>query len=536
MNRLKQGVQVAFVYLFLYGLLFGYVVWTMFYSCGPSAFVTLSSAILVLYTCYSTINFWGEKFILLWIILLLLSLSTAVFGTMSVLDACTLTLKDTGSSTYQWVYQIYFPDIVLLPWIFILGFTSLRYFFTKWRLVRLFFVFLCYNAVFIGIGIFIIVYFILEQHEEYTLIWQAAIAIIFIGGVPCGIFVIYTLIGQCIRCLLGDDDEEDTVTSHKRRRSHSADKHKRSKRKKKRNSKGTEMQIKTHDGRSTTNNKHQNEEYYGNDDEELEVDDYHQDDGYDDEDDEDDGLFDPFQPFTIWVAIQIITSFLDLWSDILYVLISDFYSPYLRIACWIFIFFQLLPDFFVLLQIITNPERYSGAEYDEDDKESQEIVWFPIRRRWQSNSNVLERTIVVFLYSMWSIIMFVVVGTLLILLKIIPLIYVQNVFFQQKCFQIVQIPKLKITRKEDDDDDEDESDTIIDLRMHLIFLLFEVFFQSMPMVAIILVNSHVLLDHMNYVAWISLAVSAYVVLRNIYMFFDDLCLTNRLQRKLYYCL
>lgn len=208
-ERIKQGAQVGFVYLFLYGLLFGYVTWTMYYSCGPSIFTSIFSGIVIIYTFYSTINFWGEKFILLWIILLILSISSFIFGIISCMDSCKLSSNsdilyiDNGSKKYQWVYQIYFPDISLLPWIFIFGFTSMRYFFLKWKLVKLFFIFLSYNAFFIGIGIYIIGYYILKQNKEYQLIWQIAIVIICIGSIPCIIFIFYTLF---IACYNDDDD------------------------------------------------------------------------------------------------------------------------------------------------------------------------------------------------------------------------------------------------------------------------------------------------------------------------------------------
>ena len=52
LRRIKQGAQVGFVYLFLYGLLFGYVTWTLEYGCGPSIFTAAFSGFFVLYTFY----------------------------------------------------------------------------------------------------------------------------------------------------------------------------------------------------------------------------------------------------------------------------------------------------------------------------------------------------------------------------------------------------------------------------------------------------------------------------------------------------
>eukprot|EP01083_Nonionella_stella_P068883 183211_1 len=451
--RLKQGIQVAFVYVFLYGLLFVYVTWTMHRSCGPSIFTSTFSGMIMIYTCYSTINFWGEptKFILLWIVLFLLSVSCFIFGVMSCLDSCTPHLMDNGSKTYQWVYQIYFPDIALMPWIFILGFTSMRYFFIHWRLRTLFFVFFSYNAFFIGIGIYIIGYHILQQNKEYELIWKLAIIVICIGALPCFIFIIYSMMHDCYLIIFTTDEDE-----------------------------------------------------WSDDDHEMEP-------------------FNPAQPFTIWIAIQIITSLLDLSSDILYVLLSQFYSPYLQIACWIFIFFQLIPDFFVLLQIVSDPDRY-GDDIDEEN----EIIWFPIRHKYKKQSHVLERNILIVLNIIISTIIFITFGTLFILTKFITIKSVQNLLFRRNCFRIIQIPEEEDTKNADDL-------MMIDLRMHLIYLLFEVFFESIPFIAIILLNSYVLMEDMTLIAWASLGVSVYVVLRNIYMFFDDICL-SRSQRKLYYCL
>eukprot|EP01084_Bolivina_argentea_P169593 293981_1 len=500
--RLKQGAQVGFVYLFLYGLLFVYVTWTMFYSCGPSIFTAIFSGIVVCYTCYSTINFWGEttKFIFLWVILLILSLSSLTFGIISCMSSCNNQLLDSGSKEYQWVYQIYFPDIALLPWIFILGFTSMRYFFIKWRLVKLFFVFLSYNAFFIGIGIYIIGHYILEQNEEYAMILQLAIVIILIGLFPCFIFVIYSIIYEC--CCYSNSN----LSSYENNRKKSLEMHGVNKK---------DFDLK--------HNEENNNDYYDNDDDEIEP-------------------FNPHQPFTMWVGIQIITSFLDLCSDILYVLVSDFYSPYLKIACWIFIFFQLIPDYFVLLQIISDHDRY---EYTDTHDKNNQIIWFPVRQKWTNKKHILERTIFVTLHIIFSIIMFIIVATILILLKLIPLISVQNFLFHTNCFKIIQIPKQHKfindeysayrQRHQNNENIDYENDAIIDLRLHLIFLLFEVFFESIPFVTIILINSHLLLNDMSTIAWVSLAISTYVVLRNIYMFLDDVCLTKS-QRKLYYCL
>ena len=397
-DRLKQGAQVGFVYIFLYGLLFGYVTWTMYYSCGPSIFTSVFSGIVVLYTFYSTINFWGEKFILLWIILFILSSSAFILGILSSLNSCKQSIEspllfiDNGQKEYQWVYQIYFPDIALLPWIFILGFTSMRYFFVKWKLVKLFFVFLSYNAFFIGIGIYIIGYYILEQHEEYIIIWQLAIIIICIGSFPCCLYIIYCIIIDCCFCCcccdsciiyFGDNDEEDIDDQM----SHYGDDDKQQHY----NRKSIEMR------RAKKGRSHSEQEEISMDDE----------------------VFNPYQPFTIWVAIQMITSFMDLWSDILYVLLSDFYSPYLKIACWIFIFFQLIPDFFVLLQIVSDPERY-------DDSDNNQIIWFPIRKKWAEHSHVLERTIFVIIFSIVSVALFIVIGAVLILSKIVSIISVSS--------------------------------------------------------------------------------------------------------------
>ena len=193
-----------------------------------------------------------------------------------------------------------------------------------------------------------------------------------------------------------------------------------------------------------------------------------------------------------------------------------------------FVFFQLIPDFFVLLQIVSDSHRFDDDEHEKSESE-EEIIWFPMRRKWSNQSNILERTILVGLYNMYSLVMFIVIGSLLILSKTVALISVQNLLFQQNCFKIIQTPKYK--NKEYDPDE-----TIIDLRMHLIFLLFEVFFESLPLATIILLNSYILLNHMTSIAWISLAISGYVFLRNIFMFLDDICLSNKLQRKLYYCL
>ena len=105
--------------------------------------------------------------------------------------------------------------------------------------------------------------------------------------------------------------------------------------------------------------------------------------------------------------------------------------------------------------------------------------------------------------------------------------------FNRNCFKIISIPRLK---ENNDNNNDNINNTIIDLRMHLIFLLFEVFFESIPFISIILINSYILLDNMSAIAWISLTISIYVVLRNIYMFVDDICLSNKSERKLYYCL
>merc|ERR1712217_994041 len=122
----------------------------------------------------------------------------------------------------------------------------------------------------------------------------------------------------------------------------------------------------------------------------------------DDDDDElrrrsdsmsDDEPFDPMQPFTFWVAIQMMTSIIDLLSDLLYVMTSDFYSPYLRIAGWIFIFFQLIPDWFVFLQLI--PDR-------------GDVEWYPIRRKWSDQSHVLERCIFIAFHTVISTVVFMV--------------------------------------------------------------------------------------------------------------------------------
>mmetsp|Transcript_15115 Transcript_15115/g.22882 ORF Transcript_15115/g.22882 Transcript_15115/m.22882 type:complete len:524 (-) Transcript_15115:147-1718(-) len=523
MNRIKQGIQVAFVYLFLYGLLFGYIVWSIYYGCGPSMFTAAFSAILVCYTFYSTVQFWGEKFIFLWLILFLLSLTSCIFGILSAFDVCDAQLMDNGSKQYQYIYKILFPDVCLLPWLFILGFTSMRYFFLKWKLVHLFFVFLAYNAAFIGCGLYIIAYYILEQNEEYKLIWQIAIGITVLGVAPCCLFILYTLIWGCLHFLHEtDQDDGDTNAMPKKRKSTNE----------------LQMQIRSNhrasNDKQSQNNTSADPDIHEDDDEYYDGDIADHDgendgDVDDDDDDEDDDVpFEPHQPFTIWVAIQMITSFLDLWSDILYAVLNPFYSPYLRIACWVFIFFQLVPDFFILLQIVSD-----RAQYGADTKKRQpEVVWFPMRKKWNNHTHVLERNLLVALYNAYAIVMFFLVATVLMLLKIIPLLFVQNWLFQQNCFKIVQIPEFNPKHK----DDEHGGDTIIDLRMHIIFLLFEVLFESVPLSVLIVINSYVLLDDMTYVAWISLAISGYVVLRNIFMFCDDVCLSDRSQRKLYYCL
>ena len=408
---------MSFVYIILYGLLFGYVTWTLSHSCGPSLFASIFSCLLSIYTAYSSIIFCGEKFFCLWIILHIFSLSSFGLGIFSSLDCCA-----SESTQYQWFYQIYFPDIALLPWIFILGFVSMKHFFVEWKLQKLFFVFVSFNAFFIGVGMYVIAFYALEQDAEYKIIWQLAIILILFGALPCFIFVIFSF---CSHCLFDGDEMADNIET-----------------------------------------------------------------------------FDALQPLTIWTSIQIIVSLLNLWSDICYALLSDFYSPYLQIACWIFIFFQLIPDFFVLLQIISDPQRYA---------ENEQIIWFPSRR-------VLK--------IICSSIIFFVIGTIFILSRILPIVYVQKWLFDWNCCKIVKMPKYKKEEKED---------ILIDMRLHSMFLLFEVFFESIPFVIIILLNSYVLLGGMTVIGWMSLIISAYVVLKNLYMFFDDIFLSNK-QRKSYYCL
>ena len=232
-----------------------------------------------------------------------------------------------------------------------------------------------------------------------------------------------------------------------------------------------------------------------------------------------DEAFDPKQPFSLWIAIQIITSILDLCSDILYVSTQWFYSPYLHIAGWIFIFFQLIPDWFVFLQIMA----------DQGD-----IRWYPVRRKWSGHSNVLECSLFVIIHSVVSTLMFAVTTSVLMLLKLIPIESVRRYFVDEHFCSIMAIDHV-----ENEDEQYDEKygmGLTVDLRLHSIFLLFEVFFESLPLSAIICINSLILLDSMSWIAWLSLGVSGYVVLRNIYMFVDDICFSRRSQRKLYYCL
>ena len=236
-----------------------------------------------------------------------------------------------------------------------------------------------------------------------------------------------------------------------------------------------------------------------------------------------DDSFDPMHPFTLWVAIQMITSILDLVSDILYVFTSNFYSPYLRIAGWIFIFFQLIPDWFVFTQILMDPDR-------------GQIEWYPIRRKWSDQSHVLERSIFMIFHTVISTVFSVLMTSLLMLLKVLPIESVQRYFVHRNCCSIVSIDSEEDHGYEMETEKEHPAELMVDLRLHSIFLLFEVFFESLPLSAIICINSWILLDDMTWIAWFSLGVSGYVVLRNIYMFLDDMCFSKKSQRKLYYCL
>merc|ERR1712113_1336693 len=122
------------------------------------------------------------------------------------------------------------------------------------------------------------------------------------------------------------------------------------------------------------------------------------------------------------------------------------------------------------------------------------------------------------------------------LLKVLPIESVQRYFVHRNCCSIVSIDN-----EEENEDDGygmktekgNPEELMVDLRLHSIFLLFEVFFESLPLSAIICINSWILLDDMTWIAWFSLGVSGYVVLRNIYMFIDDICFSRRSQRKLY---
>jgi len=331
----------------------------------------------------------------------------------------------------------------------------------KWNLFRLFFVFLSFNAFFIGIGIRLIGQFVIEQNEEYEMIWNIATIVVIFGATPCALYIIYAVFAACCCVDDGDDDDDDLEL---RRRSESMS---------------------------------------------------------------DSEPFDPMQPFTFWIAIQMITSIIDLWSDLLYVMTSDFYSPYLRIAGWIFIFFQLIPDWFVFLQLL--PDR-------------GDVEWYPIRRKWSNQSHVLERCILVSFHTVISTVFFVVMTSVLMLFKVIPIESVHRHFVDHNCCSIVWIEDEVDDdhetgkRKEVKEEDDGMEPLLVDLRVHSIFLLFEVFFESLPFVAIISINSWILLDEMSWIAWFSVGVSGYVVLRNIYMFLDDMCFSKRSQRKLYYCL
>merc|ERR1711933_54791 len=108
--------------------------------------------------------------------------------------------------------------------------------------------------------------------------------------------------------------------------------------------------------------------------------------------------------------------------------------------------------------------------------------------------------------------------------RMMPFFRVQNWLFDRNCCTIIKIPKnLK---------DYEEDGILIDMRMHLLLLLFEVFFEAVPFAAIIVLNDFVLMDKVTVIAWISLIISAVVISKNMCMFFDDVCLPNKQNRKL----
>ena len=84
----------------------------------------------------------------------------------------------------------------------------MRFCFVKWNLFRLFFVFLSYNAFFIGLGIHLIGEFVIEQSEEYTVIWQIATIVFIVGAAPCGLYLIYAVIAACC-CYEESEDNDD---------------------------------------------------------------------------------------------------------------------------------------------------------------------------------------------------------------------------------------------------------------------------------------------------------------------------------------
>ena len=174
-----------------------------------------------------------------------------------------------------------------------------------------------------------------------------------------------------------------------------------------------------------------------------------------------------------------------------------------------------------------------------EETDRGQIESYPIRRKWPNQSHVLERSIFMIFHTVISTVLFVLMTSLLMLLKVIPTESVQRYVLHRNCCSIVSIDS------EEDDGYEMETEKgnrqnpeelMVDLRLHSIFLLFEVFFESLPLSAIICINSWILVDDMTWIAWFSLGVSGYVVLRNIYVFLDDMCFSKKSQRKWYCCL
>ena len=104
----------------------------------------------------------------------------------------------------------------------------------------------------------------------------------------------------------------------------------------------------------------------------------------------------------------------------------------------------------------------SNRRNEETDR--GQIEWYPIRRKWSDQSHVLERSIFMIFHVIISTVFFVLMTSLLMFLKVIPIESAQRYFLQRNCCIIVSIDSEEDDGYEMETEKEHTKEPMVDLR------------------------------------------------------------------------